>query len=126
MMRKLLWLAFLIALLAVVLNDGGRWFNAKSDLSQATSQLGSWATANLGTGTDLATATQRISQQAAEQKVTLFKYQQDANGFVIETQTNVRGTWILGPYVAVLKGVPFKKSFDTPMVINDSVQAQFH
>lgn len=125
MMRKLLWLAFLIALLAVVINDGGRWFNGKSNLSQATSQLGSWATANAG-GLPVDRATQAVNDEAAVLGIKVTSYSQDDNGFTIATESDVRGTWILGPYLAVYKGVPFTKSFETPMVIQDQVQAGFH
>lgn len=125
MMRKLLWLTFLIALLAVVINDGGRWFNGQSNLSQATSQLGSWATANAG-GLSLDAATQAVDDHASQLGITVTRYTQDDNGFQIATKSSVQGTWILGPYLAVYHGVPFRKSFDTPMVIEDQVTAGFH
>lgn len=124
-MRRVLWIVFLVAIVVVVLNDGGHWFNARSNLSQQTSQLGAWASTTVANQSrDQAAAS--LVEKAQESGIRVYQYGQDANGVEIWTETDVKGTWVLGPYVAVLKGVPFKKAIGSPLVIRDYVQAQFH
>jgi len=125
MIRRVLWIVILVAIVAVVLNDGGRWFNTRSNLSQATSELGAWASSNLSSVTR-DQAADAIAKKAGEAGITVYQYGQDPNGVQIWTQTDVTGTWVLGPYAALVRGVPFKQARHAPFVVKDYVQAQFH
>lgn len=125
MIRRVIWILLLLAIVALVLNDGGRWFNTRSSLSEATSELGAWASSNLSAQTR-DQAANAIAEKASQAGITVYQYGQDPNGVQIWTQTDVRGTWVLGPYAALVRGVPFKQALHSPFVVRDYVQAQFH
>lgn len=124
-MKRILWILFLVAVLAVVFNDGGRWFNGRQNLADATSQLGAWASTNLSAQTRNEAAN-AIAQRAAQGGITVYQYGQDPSGVQIWTETDVNGTWVIGPYLALVKGTPFQQALHSPLVIHDYVQAQFH
>jgi hypothetical protein len=123
-MKRILGIVVLVAILALILNDGGRWFNAKSQLRTATSELSGWASTSARVvGRDK--AAQELVNQATIRGVRVSQYGQDDNGIQIWTEQDVRGTWLLGPYIALSKGVPANQAMGHAFVVHDYAQAQY-
>lgn len=115
---------FAVALVAIVLNDGGRWFNAQARLNESTAQVADSASVSLRNSTRDAAA-QSVVEDAGRHGIRVTQYGQDPNSLQIWTAADVQGTWVLGPYVALLGGTPFDQAMAAPFVIKDYQQAQF-
>ena len=123
-MKRVAFIVFAVVLIAVVLNDGGRWFNARARLNESTAQVADAASAALRSSTRDAAA-QSVVADAGRHGIRVTQYGQDPNGLQIWTAVDVHGTWVLGPYVAFLGGAPFDQAVAAPFVIKDYQQAQF-
>jgi hypothetical protein len=123
-MKRIIGIVIFVAILAIILNDGGRWFNAKASLRTATSDLSGWASASARSlGRDR--ASQELVNQATIRGIRVYQYGQDDNGIQIWTESDVRGTWVLGPYIALTKGIPFNQAIGHSFVVQDYSQAQY-
>lgn len=123
-MKKVIYLLLVVAVLAVLANDGGRLFVGKSTLRANTGTLASWAMNNAGSMTRDQTA-QELVNQATALELRVYQYGQDNDGIQLWTETDVTGLWVLGTYKATLDGVPFRKAIGSPIVIKDYAAAQY-
>jgi len=123
-MKKVIYLLLIVAVLAVLANDGGRLFVGKSALRANTGTLESWAVNNAGNMTRDQAAQELVNQSTAL-KLRVYQYGQDKSGIQLWTETDVTGLWVLGTYKATLDGVPFRKAIGSPIVIKDYAAAQF-
>lgn len=114
----------MIVVVATILNDAGRWFNAQAQLNESTAELASAASAT-GRTTDRDTAAHALEAIAVSHGFTISQYGQDPNGLQIWTEADVHGTWVAGTYRALLNGVPLGQAVGAPLVVKDYQQAQF-
>jgi hypothetical protein len=116
-MKRWLKIALAVGVLAVILNDGGRWGQAVIDLRNST-----------GTVLDQAALTARrmsqvqlgdeLGQQATIAGIRVTQFATTPSGGVhVWTEEDVSGTWLLGPYIAMAHGVPFSKAWQTPFPV---------
>lgn len=123
-MKRFVLSVIVLALLAVVVNDGGRYLRSYSDLNLETKNLASWATIN---ARDLAAqeAFNALAQRAEPKGVAIVRYDSDGHRFQFSTQTNVSGTWVVGTVMAMRQGVPLREARNTPIAIYRNVEATF-
>ena len=116
-MNRTVKILIAVAILALVLNDGGRWGQAVIDLRSSTGQVLDQAalTARRSTQTQLAT---QLAEQAASQRIRVTQYAMTPAGIRIWTEEDVQGTWVVGPYFALSRGVPFAKAWSSPFVVS--------
>jgi hypothetical protein len=115
-MKRWLLVAVVVALIAVGFHDLGRHFNASSDLNASTDAIAGWAANNAHALTQQQFASQ-LSQQAAANETTVTQYALVANDINLWTEKNVTGTWVIGPYLALSHGVPFREAIHASYVI---------
>lgn len=123
-MKKVIYLVFVVTVLAVLANDGGRLFVGKSTLRANTGTLASWAMSNVG-GMTRDQAAQELANRSTTLNMRLYQYGQDRDGIQLWTEMDVTGLWVLGTYLATLDGVPFRKALGSPMVIKDYAATQY-
>jgi len=123
-MKKVIYLLLVVAVLAILANDGGRLFVGKSTLRANTGTLASWAMNNAGSMTKDQTA-QELAARSTALKLRVYQYEQDNDGIQLWTEADVTGLWVLGTYKATLDGVPFRKAVGSPIVIKDYAAAQY-
>jgi hypothetical protein len=115
-LKRILIIVFWVALLALILNDGGRYAQAVIDLRTSTGQVLDSAT--LGASKlSQAQLSQRIGELAAARGIRVIQFASDPSGITIWTDEDVKGTWVIGPYLAVSRGVPVGRALATPFVI---------
>ena len=122
-MSRILKVAIVLAILALIVNDGGRWAQGTIDLHTSTGQVLDQAalTARRFTQTQIAG---QLGQLAAAQKIRVTQFATTPSGIHIWAEEDVSGTWLLGPYLAVNAGVPLAKSWSTPIILKyDSEEA---
>lgn len=123
-MKKLIYIALFVAVLAVAFNDGGRIFVAKSTLRTDTSSLAAWASNN-AVGLTRNAAAAILAERAKGYGVDLYQYGQDKQGVQVWTRKTVGGLWVVGTYAATLRGVPFRKAWGSTTVVEDYVASDF-
>jgi hypothetical protein len=109
-MKRVLIIVLFVAVLGVVINDGGKCFNAYNSLGSATDQLLSWASLNAN-HLPAESFAQELGRQATAEGVRVTQYSLEPQGVHIWTETDVAGTWVLGPYMALAKGSSFEKAW---------------
>ena len=115
-MKRTLWIVLLVALVAIAVNDGGRYAQALTDLHSSTAQV--LDSASLGAAHESQTRlAQQIGDLAATQQIRVVQFASGPQGVTIWTEEDVKGTWVLGPYLAMARGVPFRQALATPLVI---------
>jgi hypothetical protein len=122
-MRRFVGIVLVIGIVAVLLNDAGRWVNSQSQLNEKTAQLAEWAATHVNQSRDLAART--VAGEGAARGVRVYQYDQDQTTVRIWTSLDVPGTWVVGPYLAVAKGTPLAQAFGVPFVVKSYQQAQF-
>ncbi len=123
-MKNVLYLVFVVLVLAVLANDGGRLFVGKNTLRANTGTLASWAINNAGSMTRDQTA-QELANQSTALELRIYQYGQENGGIQLWTESDVTGLWVWGTYIATLDGVPLRKAIGSPVVIKDYAAAQY-
>jgi hypothetical protein len=122
-MNRIVKILIVAAIVALLLNDGGRWSHAILDLHSSTSQVLDQVslTARRSTSAQLA---DQLAKAATNQQIRVTQYAVTSTGVHIWTEEDVAGTWVVGPYMAMTRGVPFAKAWNSPFVITyDAEQA---
>ena len=116
-MKRIIKILIAAAIVALILNDGGRWAQAVIDLRSSTGQVLDQAalTARRSSQPQLAN---QLAQAAAIQQIRVTQYALTPTGVRIWTEEDVGGTWVVGPYMALARGVPFAKAFNIPFVVS--------
>ena len=122
-MRRAIGIAMVIAIAVVFLNDIGRWVNSQSQLNESTAHLADWAAANAHSASRDAGAG-LVTAEGARLGMRIYQYDQDQNSVRIWSSSDVQGTWVIGPYVAVAKGVPIDQALGVPFVVRSYQQSQ--
>ena len=112
-MQRMLKILIVVAILALILNDGGRWGQAVVDLHNSTGQVLDQASLAVKHTSQPQLAT-LLAQQAAIQGIRVSQYAVTPTGVRIWTEESVGGTWVVGPYIALTHGVPLARAFSTP------------
>lgn len=123
-MRRILAIVLLVAVALLFLNDVGRWVNSQSKLNEATAELADWAATNVRIS-DTAEAARRVSDEGTRRGVKVERYEQDQYVVRVWTTRDVGGTWVLGPYNAVMKGTPVDQALSVPFVVRGYKQSSF-
>jgi hypothetical protein len=123
-MKRILILVIAVVVVAVIVNDGGRYAQAQVDLRSSTGQVLDQAVVRAkGASEAQAQFGQELAKLAAAQGITVTQFSVSPQTVHIWTSENVVGTWLMGPYVAVAKGTPFNRAFDVPFVITYDSEA---
>ena len=115
-MRRLLTIALVIALMAIVVNDASHYFLAYVDLRNSTDELAD-SVASVAGSVQADRLGQKIADLAAGLKIRVTRYAMTPGQITLWTQENATGTWLLGPYLALRQGVPLEQALHTPIVI---------
>ncbi|MGV8084564.1 MAG: hypothetical protein AB2L09_13180 [Coriobacteriia bacterium] len=123
-MKRIVWSLVVLALAAVVINDGGRYLRSYSDLNMGTNDLASWAATN---ARDMSPqqAFAALAQQAEPAGISVVRYDSDGERLQVWTEKNVDGTWVLDTITAMRHGVSFQEARNTPLVVHRNVEATF-
>jgi hypothetical protein len=122
-MRRAIWIALLIAVALVFLHDVSRWVNTQSRLNESTTQLANWATEVVRPLSRDAGA-QIVTAEGAKRGVRVYQYDQDQDTLMIWGAADVPGTWVIGPYRAIMKGIPIGQALGMPFVVKSYHEAQ--
>lgn len=122
-MRRALWIALLLAVALVFLHDVSRWVNTQSRLNESTTQLADWAT-EVVRPMNRDAASRVVTAEGAKRGVRVYQYDQDQDTLMIWGAADVPGTWVIGPYRAVMKGTPIDQALGVPFVVQSYHQAQ--
>jgi hypothetical protein len=123
-MKRLLPILVVGLILALGVNDGGKYGQGVIDLRNSADQALN-QTAIIGHGASPERISQILGSQAAVHGIRITQYSLIENKLHIWAEEDVKGTWLIGPYMAMARGdVPFQKAFGTPLVIKyDTEQA---
>ena len=115
-MNRYIKIALVLIVLAVIVNDGGRWGQATIDLRGSTGSVLDKATLS-ARRVSQAELVNQMSQEAAIQGIRVTQFQPTSTGLHIWTEEDVWGTWVVGPYIAMSRSVPFSEAFKTPFTV---------
>lgn len=103
-MKKILGIAFAVALVAIVLNDGGRYLSAWNGIDVIAQQSAVAAAATQSRVRD--EAANAAVAAAQPQGATVYMYDQDDATVHVWIEMPVRGTWVLAPAAAMFMEQP--------------------
>jgi hypothetical protein len=121
--RRAVGISLVIAIALVFLNDVGRWVNAQAQLNANTGQLAQWASTNVGTE-DSDSAERIVTREGVKLGVRVSQYDQDQYTVRVWGSADVRGTWVIGPLVAVAEGASIDRALSVPFVVRTYQQAR--
>ncbi len=115
-MKTLLKIVLVVVIAVIIINEVGRYAQAGEKLNDATNQLSEWAQTNarpLGQ----TQAGVRLAAMAQQEGVVVTAYGQDDTTFTLYTQAPVKGSWIIGPFIAWRA----KKALSTPYTLDKQI-----
>lgn len=119
-MERLLRILLVVVIIAVPVNEIGRYATAAYNLDVVTRDTAQEAAREVRTKNASRDAAGRVAvQYAAERGVTLYGYDQTDTEVRVWTQIEVRGSVLVGPYRALVAGAPL----DTSYLIQDESKA---
>ena len=107
---------FLVALVALLLNDGGRYAETVVDLRNSTSEMLNAVTLS-APKESRAQLGQQIDALSKTQSIRVTQYASGPDGITLWTEEDVRGTWVIGTYLAMARGVPARQALRTPFTV---------
>jgi hypothetical protein len=114
--KRILIIVFWLAVVVLILNDGGRYAQAVIDLRTSTATV--LDAAALGAAKQSQSQlSQQIGTLAATQGIRVTQFATGPQGITIWTEEDVKNTWVIGPYLAVSRGVPIGQAFATPFTV---------
>jgi len=122
-MRKALGIALVILIALVFLNDVGRWVNAQSALNEETTALAQWASENVR-GPNATVNGQIVTAEGVRRGVRVDTFEQSETELRVWCSAEVPGTWVIGPYTAVLNGKPVDQALSFPFIVRSSQVAR--
>jgi hypothetical protein len=119
---RLLWITIIGAVIAVGLNDGARWGQVAADLNNSTYAALTQTVADKGKAApgDIA---EELGKQAQVQGIRITQYAIADKRLHVWSEKDVEGTWVLGPYTAMAKGVPFAKALHAKYTVKHESEA---
>lgn len=122
-MRRLISIVLVVGLLAIGINDLSRWATAQRNLTTMTDTLASKGADLAAQGQSREMVAAQLVAQAQPQGVTIYMYDQNAQGAQVWTQFEVTGTLVAGPVAALILNKPFKEALHAPLTIRDYATA---
>jgi hypothetical protein len=117
--RKLLSIVIPVAIAAILVNDGGRYFTATYNLGNVTRDAAA-ASATAAHGSQDRTASWQAGQTPAQASgATVYGFDIKGGQVFVWTRAQVEGTWLLQPLMAYFDHKPQ----GTPLSIEDQGQA---
>jgi hypothetical protein len=122
-MKRLIQILVIGLVLALAVNDGGKYGQGVIDLRNSADQALTQTTI-LGHGATADHISQILGGEAAAQGIRITQYSLVNNRLHIWAEEDVKGTWLIGPYMALARGnVPIQKAFGTPLVVKYDTEA---
>ncbi len=122
MLRRLIIIALVLAVIGVVIHDLSTFASAQRDLGDATYDLATWAARNTdGLSRDKAAA--KVAAEGTRHGVTVYLYDQSDRSVEVWTRSYVDGTFVAGPVVNLVRGMPFSEALSEPFEITDYQEA---
>jgi hypothetical protein len=115
-LKRILIILFWAAIVALILNDGGRYAQSVIDLRTSSGRVLDKAALGSAKQTQ-AQFGQQIGALAAVQGIRVTQFASGPGGVTIWTEEDVTGTWVIGPYLAVSRGVPIQQALTTPFTV---------
>jgi hypothetical protein len=115
-MIRLLKIVIVLVIVAVLVNDGGRYAQSVIDLRSSTGQVLDQAVTHTR-GVSQAEFANTLAALAATQRIRVTQFGTSPTAVHIWTEEDVYGTWLIGPYLAIARGIPFDRAFATPVVV---------
>ena len=115
-MKTLLKIVLVVVIAIVAINEIGRYAQAGENLNDVSNQLSDWAQANaMSLGQSKAGV--QLAALAQQEGVLVTAYGQDDTTFTLYTQAPVKGSWIVGPFLAWRA----KKPLSTPYTLDKQI-----
>jgi hypothetical protein len=121
-MNRTVKLIIAIGIIAILVNDGGRWGKAAVDLRSATGEVLSAVQQTAARATQPELAAQ-LKEQATIREIRVTQFATGPESIQIWTEKDVAGTWVVGPAMALSKGVPFARAWATRFSVRHSASA---
>lgn len=103
-MKKVLVIALIVGVAVTFVHDLGAYVDVRRTLVEATRDAADIAAGLATTGRD--TAARAAADAAAERGVTVYLYDQDDTRVEIWAKMEVEGTWVYGPFTALVEARP--------------------
>lgn len=117
-MRRILGIALVLFVLGAIVNDTGRYFSTLYRLDNTATEAARRAGAEAVRGTRKSAATEAV-RYAESQGVEVYGYDHADERVHVWARTEVRGTWVIGPF----KAWRAKKPLGTPFLISEKTMA---
>ena len=121
-MTRWLLIGIVLVLVVVGVHDVGLHFAALSDLNSATGVVTEWAGGNAHATPERQFAT-ALAQQASANGTTITQYALEQNQVRLWAEGSVNGSWVVGPYLALTRGVPFSQAMKASYVVRTEKSA---
>ena len=115
-MKRVLIIVFWVAIVVLILNDGGRYAQGVIDLHNSTGQVLDSAALGAAKESQAQLGTQ-IGALASTQGIRVTQFASDLTSVTLWTEEDISGTWVIGPYVAITHGVPFREALTKPLTV---------
>jgi hypothetical protein len=122
-LKRILTIALVVAIVAIPINDIGRYLSSYYNLDNISRDVAFQAAsqARRVTGRDALAA--YAAQYALERGVTVKYFDMTIDKIDVTTTMAVPGTWVWGPVVAASKGLPWSQWWNTPLVIEAKAES---
>lgn len=120
-MIRILNIVIVVVIVAIIVNDGGRYAQSVIDLRNSTGQVLDQSVLR-AKGLSQSEFAAELGQLAATQRIRVTQYGISPTAVHIWTEEDLYGTWLIGPYAAMARGIPFSQAFATPLVIKYDAQ----
>ena len=123
MFKRILTIVLVVAVVAIPINDFGRYLSAYYSLDNVSRDAAS-AAASRARQLDNHDATAAVAVQYAQAHgVTVKFYDQSLERITLTTTIAVPGTWVWGPLVAASKGAPYQQWWNIPLTIESKAES---
>jgi hypothetical protein len=122
--KKLLIVIVALAIIGVVVNDATQYYSAYSGLTTSLYQLSDWATQS-ATHMPQDQFAQELGKRGEAQHIRVTQFSIEPHAVNIWAESDVTGTWVIGPYVAMSTGTPFNKAMGATFVIKKQATAKY-
>lgn len=117
MLRRVIYIGFVIIVLAVAINDVTKYLKAQRILNDTAYDLVTYAADQMNRPRDDVAA--ELAGMGTQRQVRVTMYGQNAKGVQLWTEKNVAGTVFLAPVYNMILGEPFAEAWTNPLVIKD-------
>jgi hypothetical protein len=116
-MSKIVKIVVVVAIVALIVNDGGRLGQGLVHLRTSTGEVLD-STTSATSGARRQQVVNELSAQASTNHIRITQYSVDASIIHVWTEQDISGTWVIGPVMAIQRGVPVSKAWQIPIVIH--------